>query len=307
MTNGASVRVPGFVPSTNGLHFDNSFPDEPAVIIDVGVAKLPIGNAANGLCGGMVFAALDYWKQGSPAPSETTPPPAGTPLFNYLVRRLIDSWDIPGGPLTYLKLMNPLLPDGDDHVGPFSVHGRGWRMAVREWPAIKSSIDAGNPCPLGLVKLKSANPLALGHNHQVLAYGYDQTGTAITLWLYDPNQSNTDDVALRFDIARPSAPIPVTMGPTPPTRPMSSASSGWVTGRRPRRPQVRLRRSLRHQEPSAGPLAGAGRGSPSGAGRRRAPRAGGRLFWRRCVRVGAGQVFRFRGGCGPWSRCATAE
>ena len=31
--------------------------------------------------------------------------------------------------------------------------------------------------------------------------------------MYDPNQSGTDDVALRFDIARPSAPIGVTMEP----------------------------------------------------------------------------------------------
>src|SRR3984957_1152417 len=202
----SSVRVPGFLPSTQGLHFDNSFPDEPAITIDLGITKLPIGNAANGLCGGMVFAVLDYWTQGVLPPTDTTPPPSGTPFFNYLVRRLIDSWDLPGGPATYLKLMNPLFPDGDDHLGPFTVHGRGWRMAVREWPAIRSEIDAGNPCPLGLVKLKSANPLDLGKNHQVLAYGYDQTGTAITLWLYDPNQSNTDQVTLSFDIGQPSAP-----------------------------------------------------------------------------------------------------
>lgn len=208
--DGTSVRVPGFLPSTHGLHFDNSFPDEPAVTIDLGIAKVPIGNAANGLCGGMVFAVLDYWTHGVLPPADTTPPASGTPLFNYLVRRLIDSWDLPSGPATYLKLMNPLFPDGDDRLGPFTVHGRGWRMAVREWPAIKAEIDAGNPCPLGLVKLKSANPLDLGKNHQVLAYGYDQAGTAVTLWLYDPNQSNTDQVALGFDIGQPSAPVPVT-------------------------------------------------------------------------------------------------
>jgi hypothetical protein len=212
-TDGASARVPGFLPSTHGLHFDNSFPDEPAITIDLGITKLPIGNAANGLCGGMVFAVLDYWTQGVPPPVDTTPPPSGTAFFNYLVRRLIDSWDLPGGPATYFKLMNPLFPDGDDRLGPFTVHGRGWRIAVREWPAIKSEIDAGNPCPLGLVKLKSANPLDLGKNHQVLAYGYDLDGTAVTLWLYDPNQSNTDQVALSFDIGQPSSPIAVTMAP----------------------------------------------------------------------------------------------
>ena len=78
----ASVRVPGFLPSTHGLQFDNSFPDEPAVKIDLGITTLPIGNAANGLCGGMVFAALDYWTQGSPPPAETTPPPAGRPQLS---------------------------------------------------------------------------------------------------------------------------------------------------------------------------------------------------------------------------------
>jgi hypothetical protein len=211
--SGASVRVPGFLPSVHGLHFDNAFPDGPALTVDLGVTKLPIGNAANGLCGGMVFTVLDYWNQGALPPPDTTPPASGTPLFDYLVRRLISSWDLPTGPATYLKLMSPWLSDGDDHLGPVSVHGRSWRMAVREWPAIKATIDGGKPCPLGLVKLKSANPLDLGHNHQVLAYGYDQAGTAITMWLYDPNQSNTDNVALSLDIARPSAPIAVTMAP----------------------------------------------------------------------------------------------
>jgi hypothetical protein len=206
--------VAGFLPSTHGLHFDNSFPNEPAVKINLGIATIPVGNAANGLCGGMVFTALDYWTQGSAPPPDTTPPASGTPLFDYLVRRLIDSWGLPTGPVTYFRLMSPALPDGDQDVGPLTVHGRAWRMAVREWPAIKADLDAGRPCPLGLVKLKSVNPMDLGKNHQVLCYGYDQTGTAIRLRVYDPNQAGEDQVSISLDVGQPSSPIPVTMSPT---------------------------------------------------------------------------------------------
>ena len=112
-------------------------------------------------------------------PPETTPPPAGTPLFSYLVRRLIDCWDLPGGPLTYLNLMNPLYPDGDDRRRAVQQCTAGPGGLAKEWPAVQASLDAGRPCPLGLVKLVSANPLDIGNNHQVLAYGYDLSGTAL--------------------------------------------------------------------------------------------------------------------------------
>lgn len=42
-----------------------------------------------------------------------------------------------------------------------------------ELPKILAAIDAGNPMPLNLVQVASANPGDLGQNHQVLAYRYD--------------------------------------------------------------------------------------------------------------------------------------
>jgi hypothetical protein len=205
--------VPRFLPSDNGLHFDNFFPDGPVMEIDLGLATWPVGNAANGLCGGMVFAALDYWTAGRPPPDDTEPPAFGTALFRYLVRRLIDSWGLPGGPLVYLRFMQPWNPDGDRHRGPFTLHGRAWHMAVRQWPAVRADLDRGRPCPLGLVKLASANPADIGKNHQVLAYGYDVTGSAVTVRLYDPNQAGDDDVTLSFDLADSSASLRVRMEP----------------------------------------------------------------------------------------------
>lgn len=209
----ARVRVPGFLPSTGGFRFDNRFPSGPVMTIDLGIVSIPIGNAAQGLCGGMVFAANDYFLAGRLPPDDPTAPVGGTPLFTYLVRRLIDSYHLPGGPATYLALMNPLLPDGDARLGPLTVHGRASRMITREWPAIRAELDAGRLCPLGLVTVKSANPGALGQNHQVLAYGYDLEGTALRLAIYDPNRAGDDTVTIALDVRYPDQPTSVTMTP----------------------------------------------------------------------------------------------
>jgi len=205
--------VAGFLPSQNGLHFDNFFPDGPAVQIDLGLATLRIGNAANGLCGGMVFAALDYWAAGRWPPEDRDPPASGTPLFRYLLRRLVESWHLPTGPLVYLRFMQPWHPDGNERLGPMTVHGRAWHMVVRQWPAVRTELDRGRPCPLGLVKVASANPADIRKNHQVLAYGYDVTGTTVAVHVYDPNQADNDDVTLSFEMADPAGPLLVAMTP----------------------------------------------------------------------------------------------
>jgi len=51
----------GSVPSADGFAFANAWPAAPAVTVPLLVGSAGIGNAARGLCGGMVFAALDYW------------------------------------------------------------------------------------------------------------------------------------------------------------------------------------------------------------------------------------------------------
>ena len=88
-------------------------------------------------------------------------------------------------------------------------------MVRDEWPRIKASLDLGHPMPLGLVKVKSDNPHDLGKNHQALAYGYDIDGTNVTLWLYDPNYPDRDDVRLQLSIASVQVPVPVTYVPSP--------------------------------------------------------------------------------------------
>ncbi len=83
-----------------------------------------------------------------------------------------------------------------------------------EWPTIRAEIDEGHPCPLGLVKVKSANPFDLKENHQVLAYGYDLVGSSLTLHVYDPNEPGRDDVTMSLSLASPGRATAIT--PFPP-------------------------------------------------------------------------------------------
>lgn len=195
----------GFLPSSHGFAFTNSWPPAPALSVPTPFGTIGIGNAARGLCGGMVFAALDYWHARAVPPSVRPAP--GTPLYQFIVRRLIDSWHIPGGVMQYYRWMN--LPDGDARVRPLgrtgnSVRGLSRRTIEEQWPRVKASIDGGQPAPLGLVTVASASPGNLGHNHQVLAYGYEVAGTQVTVHVYDPNSGQDDGAHLKFDTASPA-------------------------------------------------------------------------------------------------------
>jgi hypothetical protein len=199
----------GFVPSADGFAFANSWPSAPAVAVQTPLGPIGIGNAANGLCGGMVYAALDYWLAGQVPP--VARPAPGTPLYQYIVRRLIDSWHVPAGVAEYYLWMN--LPDGDasaDLLGRTVVIQRGvsWRTIEQQWPLIKASIDSGVPATLGVVTEKSANPALLGNNHQVAAYSYSTAGAEVTLRVYDPNSGQDDDVWIRFDGSNPQLATP---------------------------------------------------------------------------------------------------
>lgn len=171
----------GFLPSRHGFPFPNYWPDGlPLITLPTPFGPAWVGNARYGVCGGMVFAALDYFLHRLPVPAEPTPA-----LFRYLVRRLFASWDLPFGGLRYFAWQaRPRL------------HGP---TARREWPRVRAVLDAGLPAPLGLVQVRSLDPRQVGRNHQVLAYGYAATGDEVCLRVYDPNYPNDDGLSLTFD------------------------------------------------------------------------------------------------------------
>jgi hypothetical protein len=190
-------RVEGFAPSASGFRFPNKFPPRPVLAMGVGRRRLGIGNAANGLCGGMVFAARDLFEAGIAPPAATEPPAGRSPLFRFVVRRLFHSFDLPAGPARYMTWM--VLPSGEGRLG---LRGVAARTVGREWPLIKGDLDRGVLSPIGLVRVHSFNPLELGRNHQVLAYGYelDERSDRVAINVYDPNHPGDDEVALSFSL-----------------------------------------------------------------------------------------------------------
>jgi len=139
-----------------------------------------------GLCGGMCFAALDFFLQrdGPPIPRgehREDRPATGTSMRRYLWKRQLDSLVSDGARfLAWLIALNYLPRSWPFRGGP------EWLLARsrEEWQKLKASVDEGRPVPIGLVR-EAKN---VYDNHQVLAVSYEETDEAHgTIYLYEPN------------------------------------------------------------------------------------------------------------------------
>jgi len=211
----ASVRVPGFTPQTSGFPFANSWPHVPLYEFQFGtLARLSIGDAANGLCGGMSFTVADLHAAGL-KPGDAGQPSAATPRYDYIVQRQIDSFDGIAVLLRFYSLMRTTRPEREPAWAEWLArvgvdrHSRSYTMVHEEWPRIRADLDGGRLAMIGLVRIVDNDPFKLNNNHQVLAYGYDLERTALTLRIYDPNWPN-DEVTLRLDVADPRALVTTT-------------------------------------------------------------------------------------------------
>ena len=206
-----TVRVPGFLPSVHGFPFPNWFPPgRPFFLFDTPFGPVQFADATRGLCGGMVYTAIDLFLAGIPVPDTPT-----DPVFRRFCRRLFTSWGVPFGWLKYLDWMR--RPDASRFLGGVrTTLGVSAVMIETEWPRIRAQLDAGQLVPLGLVKVRGFRLSKLALNHQVLAYGYDLTDDAVSLAVYDPNHPN-QDATLSWSQIDPDAPRRVTHsleGPT---------------------------------------------------------------------------------------------
>ncbi len=136
-----------------------------------------------GLCGGMAFAALDYYAAGIRIPEGNQPPtrvnPAGTTLRDYLDKRQLDSLrDNLSAVLAWMAVLK-LIPQWWTFRS-----GSPWLLdqTKEQWQTLTKNIDAGQPTPLALIGT-TANPM---ENHQVVAYGYEDAGDGTgTIYVYD--------------------------------------------------------------------------------------------------------------------------
>lgn len=189
----ACVHTP-FSPRAHGFAFPNTFPSgKPVFRVRTPFGGLPVGDASKGLCGGMVFAALDHHRLGRPLPTDAETPG----LFDYLVRRLWASFRLPWGPARIYRWT--ASPDVSS-------------LTAAAWPKVRAELDAGRPAPLMLIKASSLNPWDLAHNHQVLATGYAiDPGGVVTLTLYEPNYplAGDADEPVELRLAAPGSGGPI--------------------------------------------------------------------------------------------------
>ena len=210
------TSVPGFLPSTSGFHFSNIWPAGTAYpVVNLPVLGAVTGEAGNGICGGFVFAALDLFlhdpRLAPPANTDADRPQNPSPIFDYLVERLVDSFGTPAQGLgaNAARVVEWITTPGHDVTVSFYGAGLARRMIELEWPLIKADIDGGMPSPLNLVGGPERGRLdvtgtidSLHHCHQVLAYAYELDGAGnLTLWVYDCNDPDNDQSTLTMHIA----------------------------------------------------------------------------------------------------------
>jgi hypothetical protein len=193
--------LPGFLPSVHGFHYANAWPPGPTVRIGpFDPRRIGIGDAADGLCGGMVYTVGDLFAAGVAMPPDREPPSTGSPRFRSIVRRQVESLAWLTVPVRYWLRSALGGSFGGDRARSTFEH---------EWPKARALLDAGKPAMIGLIRVASADPRQLTRNHQVMAWGYAEDGRGVTLRLYDPNWPDRDDVTTTLDLDRAFRPTNV--------------------------------------------------------------------------------------------------
>lgn len=187
----ASPRMTRFDPATHGFKFVNTFNNDVIREIDF---------RTSGLCGGMVYTAMDYYTAGRPVPAQDYKPAVQTSLHDYIYDRQVVS--ITANADKWAEL----------GFNPFGArNGEFFRWGLQGFNGgrleeLRTRIDRGQPVPLGLWHYDGAK----GGDHQVLAIGYDlgryrgDLGAHqedLRIFVYDPNYPGRT-MTLKPDMAR---------------------------------------------------------------------------------------------------------
>ena len=168
----------GFDPAVHGFHFDNHFENTYEVPFAVGKSITTYGR-----CGGMAYSSLDLFLADQAVPAIQDAPADDTPLARYILRRLIDSWVNPSATrfITWSTR--------DDRT----LHA----LTGHEFDVATTALDQGQPVPLGLIAADAIS--GVGHNHQVLAIGYDRRPDgSVDVLIYD-NNTHDETVTLTWE------------------------------------------------------------------------------------------------------------
>jgi hypothetical protein len=169
-----------FNPVTSGFRFINTFNGEDFI-------------RWGGLCGGMVYTALDYFNKHMPIPRQSYTPANATTLQSYIYQRQQHSmWNV-NEKWSELEVAFRIRTG---EVFRWGIQGSGGGRLEE----LKNAIDGGKSVPLGLFVGDAPNINGSGNgNHVILAVGYslgryrgDFNGHPgdYKIYAYDPNKGN---------------------------------------------------------------------------------------------------------------------
>ena len=176
--NADTPKFTSFDPVKHGFKFVNDFQNNVISEVDL---------RTSGLCGGMVYAAMDYYRAGKQIPDQDYRPAEHTVLRRYIydreVNSLVDNLD------KWTELVVNPFGARNDEFFEWGLKGFGGGRLEE----LRSLIDRNIPAPLGLFKDGNGGT---GPHHQVLAIGYDlgryngDLGSFkedLKIFVYDPN------------------------------------------------------------------------------------------------------------------------
>lgn len=187
------MKTTYFRPSIHGWPFGNQWTK--SIIFEEVTLDM-------GFCGGMCWEALKRFYGASPILRDEPMPSEGDDLYDEI-------WDtqkksVPVSTLWKIYWWHA-SPDLDHS---WSLKSLGERT-TDAWPSVKSSLNNSKPVTITLIA--SSNDYfihTLDETHRVVAYAYDiasnfQGGprgadSKVTIWIYDPNFPDIDDVKLTF-------------------------------------------------------------------------------------------------------------
>jgi hypothetical protein len=179
MTNDGR-RLTSFSPERDGFRFINTFNGEDFI-------------RWGGLCGGMVYTALDYFRNRIPVPTQSYTPANATTLQSYIYQRQQHSmWNV-NDKWSELEVAYRVRTG---EIFRWGIQGSGGGRLEE----LKNAIDVGRSVPIGLFggEVPSING-GSGGNHVVLAIGYtlgryrgDFNGHPgeYKIFAYNPNEGN---------------------------------------------------------------------------------------------------------------------
>lgn len=176
----ATEKMTDFDPNVHGFAFANTFQNDFVRETDW---------RTSGLCGGMVYTALDFYRTNKPIPRQTYRPAVQTRLHDYIYDRQVNS-NLDNADKWAELGFNPFGARNSEFFN-WGLQGFGGGRLQE----LRAKIDRGLPVPLGLWHYGNQP----GGDHQVLAIGYD-TGRYrgdlgrhkedLKIFIYDPNHPN---------------------------------------------------------------------------------------------------------------------